>query len=349
MSIISSRANAYHDLRLFLIDCSGQIAYVKQMNIQNTSKPSLILLCGPTASGKTAVSVQLAKLFGGEIVGADSMQIYRRMDIGTATPTPAEQQQISHHMINIIDPEDHFDIVHYQKMASGVISQILARQHIPFVVGGTGLYIKALLHGIFESPELPAAFRLRLRERLEEEGNVALHEELQKKDPISALKIHPNDRYRILRALETVQITGETLFDRQNKHQFHPEFYRTLKIGLLLDRELLYDRIDQRVDQMVATGFSEEVRSLLESGVSPTAKSMQSIGYRHAVMFLQGILSADEWIEKMKQDTRRYAKRQMTWFRADPQIHWVHPGDTESMANLIRTFLQTETDKQENA
>ena len=319
------------------------------MTAENTSNPSVILLCGPTASGKTVVSLELAKLFSGEIVGADSMQIYRHMNIGTATPTREEQQQIPHHMINIIEPEETFDTVRYQKMAGDAISQILANGNIPFVVGGTGLYSKALLHGMFESPELPPEVRHHLRERLAQEGSVTLHEELRQKDSAAAAKIHPNDPYRIVRALEIIYITGGKLSDRQKAHQFQHEFYRTLKIGLLLPRELIYTRINQRVDKMVAAGFLEEVQHLLASGVSPTTKSMQSIGYRHAISFLQGTLSAGEWIEKMKQDTRRYAKRQMTWFAADPEIQWIAPNDIEPMANLICTFLHPETTPQENA
>jgi tRNA dimethylallyltransferase len=302
-------------------------------------KPKVIVICGPTGIGKTAVSINLAEKFGGEIVSADSMQIYRHMDIGTAKPTPEELAQIEHHMIDIVDPDEDFDAVQYSKQARSRIAEIVNRGLIPFVVGGTGLYIKALLHGLFQSKPVDPQIRTRLKQEAEENGSGFLFERLKKIDPAAAGRIHPNDSYRIIRALETIESSGKTISEHHQNHCFADDPFAALKIGLQMDRQNLYPRIDNRVDLMIEAGLVEEVKKLLAMGYSAELKSMQSIGYRHVDGFLEGRLSWDECVRTLKRDTRRYAKRQLTWFGADRDIIWQAPADVKNIISLVGKFL----------
>jgi tRNA dimethylallyltransferase len=303
-------------------------------------KPKVIIICGPTGVGKTAVGIELARRFGGEIISADSMQIYRHMDIGTAKPTPKELAQIAHHMIDIVDPDEDYDAVQFSKQGRDRILEIVNGNLIPFIVGGTGLYIKALLHGLFQSKPVDPQIRDRLNQEAEENGRGFLYERLKKIDPAAAGRIHPNDSYRIIRALETIESSGKPISKHHQSHGFEDQPFNALKIGLRRDREKLYGRIDQRVDLMIQAGLVAEVKKLLAMGYSAELKSMQSIGYRHVVEFLEEKLSWDEYVRTLKRDTRRFAKRQFTWFGADRQNYWYEPDQLNEIVRLVEGFLE---------
>ncbi len=301
-------------------------------------KPKIIVICGPTGVGKTAVAIEIAKAFNGEIVSADSMQIYRYMDIGTAKPTPYEQACIPHHMIDIVDPDEPFDAAQFEKTAHEVIRKLHERGITPFVVGGTGLYIKALVHGLFRARPADSNVRIRLKEAAKVHGTRFLHKHLSKCDPDAAEKIHPNDTYRIIRALEIYEVTGKTISKHHHEHKFKETFFKVLKIGLHSDRKILYDRINRRVDAMIDEGLLDEVKGLLGMGYSAKLKSMQSIGYRHMVNFIQGRISWEEALRTLKRDTRRYAKRQLTWFKADSEIVWSEPDRLKDIHRIIKNW-----------
>jgi tRNA dimethylallyltransferase len=305
----------------------------------DVGKPGIIVICGPTGIGKTAVAMTLASRFGGEIISADSMQIYRYMDIGTAKPTPDETARVTHHMIDIVDPDAPFDAARFAEMAQACIRGLKRRRVLPFVAGGTGFYIRALIHGLCKADPPPPELRRRLQQEARRSGSLALHEQLGRLDPDAARVIHPNDTYRITRALEVVLTSGEPLSARQAAHGFGASAFRYLKFGLHMERALLNERIDRRVEVMMAVGLSREVRSLLDRGFSGSLKSMQSIGYRHMVDYLEGRLSREAAVSTMKRDTRRYAKRQMTWFMRDPEVHWTSPDDIEAMSDRILQFM----------
>ena len=304
--------------------------------------PKVIVICGPTALGKTSAAIHLAKHFGGEIIGADSMQVYRYMDIGTAKPTMDEQARVKHHLIDVIDPDEHFDARKYAALSREKVMDLHGQKIIPFVVGGTGLYIKALFHGLFKTEALDSDVRSCLKSEVQTHGSAYLYKRLCRQDPDTAKKIHPNDTYRIMRALEVYALTGKTLAELHHAHDFKDSPFVVLKIGLHIQRELLYDRINKRVEMMINSGFVNEVKQLLTMGYSPKLKSMQSIGYRHMVNFIEGYCTWDETIRTLKRDTRRYAKRQLTWFNADPEVIWKEPESIEDIKGLIKKFLQGE-------
>jgi len=306
----------------------------------NIVKPKIIIICGPTALGKTSTAINLAGTFNGEIIGADSMQIYRYMDIGTAKPTTDEQSRVAHHMIDLIDPDEHFDARQFAEMAYEKIMKLYVGGVTLFVVGGTGLYIKALVHGLFKASRSDMHVRERLQEQARIYGADSLYQRLRRHDPDTAERIHPNDSYRIIRALEVHELTGKPITAFQQEHGFKDNRFRALKIGLHINREVLYDRINHRVDAMIDSGFLDEVKRLLEMGYSDDLKSMQSIGYRHLIDFIKGRCSWDETMRTLKRDTRRYAKRQLTWFKADPEIIWREPGQLREIQRLIKKFLQ---------
>jgi len=302
-------------------------------------KPKGIIICGPTGVGKTSFAIQLARLYQGEIIGADSMQIYRHMDIGTAKPSPTERSMVPHHMVDIVDPDEPFDAETYATLSLRIVMALRARQVVPFVVGGTGLYIKSLIYGLFGARPRDEALRMRLRQAAEKEGAKTLFERLKQVDPVTARKLHANDIYRIVRALEVYETSGKPISDYQQRHRFQENRVTTLKFGLHMDRNELYERIDERVDTMIQAGLLDEVRRLQESGYSGELKSMQSIGYRHMGDFLDGRLDWPETIRTLKRDTRRYAKRQMTWFKADREVAWVDPVVSDEIENTIKRFL----------
>ncbi|OGR12890.1 MAG: tRNA (adenosine(37)-N6)-dimethylallyltransferase MiaA [Desulfobacula sp. GWF2_41_7] len=299
----------------------------------------IIIICGPTGVGKTPLAVRVAQKFNGEIVGADSMQIYRHLNIGTAKPDPEEMDLVRHHLIDCIDPKDEFDAGRYVKLADKAIQDITSRGKIPIITGGTGLYIKALLNGLFRSESICTETLSRLALELKEKGVHALYEKLSECDPKAADRIHPNDSFRVIRAIEVFQTTGNRISDYQKRHSFHDHRYESLKIGLYLEREKLYDRINQRVDMMMNKGLLNEVLSMVENGYSFNLKSMQSIGYRHMAMFIQKKIDLPEAINLLKRDTRRYAKRQFTWFNKDKDIAWYNPLEINGIEKLIKDFL----------
>ena len=303
-----------------------------------TVKPKIIIICGPTAIGKTTVAIDLAQYFEGQIIGADSMQVYKYMDIGTAKPTAEEQGRVLHHMVDIVAPDEPFDAAQYAEWARAKIIALDQQKITPFVVGGTGLYIKALVYGLFDEKVSDPKVRARLKAEAEARGIEYLYERLSRMDPATAARLHPNDSYRILRALEVVATTGQAISVHHQKHGFLEQPFEILKIGLNIDRTLLYERINRRVDAMIAAGFLQEVKDLLARGYSADLKSMQSIGYRHMVDFIDGRFSWEECVRTLKRDHRRYAKRQLTWFGADPEIIWKDPGQIPEIQLLIEDF-----------
>jgi tRNA dimethylallyltransferase len=307
--------------------------------VPDSPKTKLVVICGPTGSGKTGFAIRLARQFRGEIVGADSMQIYRHMDIGTAKPTPAEQAAAPHHMIDVVDPDQDFDAAAYATMATDTIRRIIARGGTAFVVGGTGFYIKALIYGLFEDGPSDPAVRRRLKQQADSEAPGALHRRLEAVDRAAAARIHPNDTYRIIRALEVFAVTGEPLTVFQQRHGFRERRFDTLEIGISWPRPILYDRINRRVEAMMAQGFLEEVRQLLSSGYGSDLKSMQSLGYRHLAAVVRGDAALADAVTTLKRDHRRYAKRQLSWFGNRDAVHWLRPDQTAPAADLIRVFL----------
>lgn len=305
-----------------------------------SAKPSLVIISGPTCVGKTGVAIALAEPLCAEIISADAVQVYRHMDIGTAKPNEQQRTQVRHHLIDVVYPDEPFNAARFKTMAEVVISDLHQKGRPIFVVGGTGLYIKALTHGLFPAQEQDGVVQRKIRLEAENLGLEALYRRLQKVDPVAAERIHPNDTYRIMRALEVHQVTGQSISYHQRIHGFRDVRYRTLKIGLTMERSILYDRINRRVDLMLASGLLEEVKWLLDQGYPSTLKPMRSIGYRHMADFLEGRTPWDETVHLFKRDTRRYAKRQLTWFRADPEILWVQPGQIDVMRKKIDSFLR---------
>lgn len=301
-------------------------------------KNKVAVLVGPTAVGKTAVALELALELGAEIVNADSLQVYRELDIGTAKPTPSERALVPHHLVDVVDPPDPYDADRYSREGREVLADLHRRGVIPLVVGGTGLYLKALLSGLFAEGSPDTRIRQRLRQELTDRGLPALHERLKRLDPASAWRLHPHDTYRILRALEVMEATGEPLSALHESHQFRDAPYQTLKLGLIRPREELNQRIEARLEAMLAQGWLEEVRGLLDR-YPPDLKPLQALGYRHLIAFLQGRWSWEEAIELLKRDTRRYAKRQLTWFRGDPEVRWHSPDEVPEMLAALREFL----------
>ncbi|MCX5892765.1 MAG: tRNA (adenosine(37)-N6)-dimethylallyltransferase MiaA [Deltaproteobacteria bacterium] len=302
------------------------------------------ILLGPTAVGKTGVALQLAQRLGAEIVNADSLQVYRELDIGTAKPTPAERALAPHHLLDVAAPPEPYDADRYGVEGRKVLADLHRRQVPPLVVGGTGLYLKALLHGLFEAGAPNPTIRERLRQELHVLGLPCLHRRLAALDPVTAGRLHPHDTYRILRALEVMEATGRPLAELFAAHRFRDCPYRVLKLGLELPREELNERIELRVEAMLAQGLLAEVEELLRR-YPPDLKPLQSLGYRHLINFLQGRWSWEEAIEVLKRDTRRYAKRQLTWFRGDPEVRWLHPGQIEALAAALEEFFDTEVSR----
>lgn len=284
----------------------------------------ILVVTGPTATGKTALSVELAKKLGGEIVSADSMQIYRGMDIGTAKVTKAEMQNIPHHMIDIADPSEDYSVSRYVEEADAAVRGILSRGRLPIVAGGTNLYIDSLIAGLdFAEKAEDAALRESLNKQYDDIGGEAMLEHLRGFDPERAAKLHPADKRRIVRAVEIYILTGETITRHDEEMKKRPKRYDAVKIALTFaDRAVLYDRINARVDKMVSDGLFDEVKGLLDSGLSPESTSMQAIGYKEPAAYFRGEMSKDAAIELIKLSSRRYAKRQLTWLRRDTTVLW---------------------------
>ena len=309
---------------------------------------NLICIAGPTASGKTALSIALAKELDGEIVSCDSMQVYRRMDIGTAKPTLAEREGIPHHMLDVADPQEDFSVSRYCTMADPIVQEILARGKTAIVVGGTGLYMDALIRGNDFAPYPSTGRREELEALAQAQGIDAVLSQLQSVDPDSAARLHPSDRKRIIRAMEVYLETGQTITEHNRRTQAIPPKYDPVWFALEDEsRSDLYSRIDRRVLTMLEQGLLEEIRSLLDSGISPKATAMQAIGYKEFVAALSGSSTVEEAVAQVQQASRHYAKRQLTWFRRNPAIHWLVRKQgcaTEEILLLARQILH-ETDK----
>ena len=300
--------------------------------------PKILVITGPTASGKTALAVELAKKYNGEVVSADSMQIYRRMDIGTAKPTPDEMQGIPHHMIDVADPEEDFSVARYVDMAAAAVDGVLARGRLPILAGGTGLYIDSLLSGrTFAAFDGASPLRAELEERYAREGGEALLKELSGVDPESAARLHPNDAKRIVRALEVWLTTGKTITQHDRETRALPPRYDALTLFLDFERrEDMWDRIDRRVDRMMEAGLAGEVRALLDSGVPERCTAMQAIGYKEMVPVVSGDMAAEDAAAQIKLRSRQYAKRQRTWFRRDERAKPLIWGPVPDLAEVLQ-------------
>lgn len=286
------------------------------------TKKRLIVIVGPTAVGKTALSLTLAKQFNGEVISGDSMQVYKGMDIGTAKASPSERREVPHHLIDIVHPDEPFSVSQFQKLAKAAIDDISRRGRVPFLVGGTGLYIQAVTHGYrFSGAKADERIRARWRRYSERYGRKALHEALHRVDPESAKRLHPNDVRRVVRALEIAERTGKTMTEHLRDQQRDVP-YDILWIGLTMEREALYERINERVDAMIEEGMIDEVKRLREKDYTLDLVSMQGLGYKEIMLYLEGEWPLEEAIRQMKRNTRRFAKRQWTWFRRIDAIRW---------------------------
>lgn len=295
-------------------------------------KPRLLVLVGPTAVGKTKLSLRLAHEYGAEVISGDSMQVYRGMDIGTAKVTPEEQNGVPHHLIDIHDPDHAFSVAEFQERSRGLIADIHSRGKLPFIVGGTGLYVESVCYDYqFSEVESDDEFREEQRLYAEQHGNEALWERLREVDQESAQRLHPNDQRRIIRALEVFHISGERLSE-QLKVQKKQSPYELCIVGLTMDRALLYKRIEERIDLMMEQGLLEEVQRLRDQGYGMQHISMQGLGYKEILGYLEGATTLEEAILQLKQDTRRFAKRQLSWFRHMKDIEWVDVSNLENFS-----------------
>ena len=302
-------------------------------------QPQLVLISGPTATGKTALAIELATHCGAEIVSADSRQVYRYLDIGTAKPTPEQQAAAPHHLIDVVNPDEQFDSARFRVLALAAIHDILQRGKGALVVGGTGLYLRALTRGLFAGPQADPALRARLSEQEQSEGRGFLHHWLASVDPGAAARLHPNDTVRLIRALEVFLLSGIPMSQWQQNHGFRDRPFATLTISLVMERETLARRIEERCRQMVRDGLIEEVRRVWEMGYGPELSPLQTIGYAQIGEMLQGRCGLEDALARMARETRRLAKRQLTWLRAEPEVHWFAPTQIREITETVEMFL----------
>lgn len=316
-------------------------------------KKPLVVLTGPTAVGKTKASIGLAKAIGGEIISADSMQIYKHMDIGSAKIRPWEMEGINHYLVDELEPWEEFHVVRFQQMAKSAIDQIYANQHIPIVVGGTGFYIQALLYDIdFTENDGDDTYRRELEEEARTRGGRTLHDRLRQVDPEAADQIHANNVKRVIRALEFYRQTGQRISEHNERERKKESPYRFVYFVLNDERTKLYERIDRRVDQMLSEGLTDEVQSLREMGCTGDMVSMQGLGYKEILSYLSGEISLDEAVYLLKRDTRHFAKRQITWFKREREVIWINKDEygyneemiLEDMLGHIRAKLMQGND-----
>ncbi|MBO5573505.1 MAG: tRNA (adenosine(37)-N6)-dimethylallyltransferase MiaA [Clostridium sp.] len=311
-------------------------------------KKPLIVIAGPTASGKTALSIDLAGRIGGEIISADSMQVYRHMDIGSAKVTPEEMQGIPHHLIDVLDPTEEFNVVVFQKLAGEAIREIESRGHIPVIVGGTGFYIQALVYDIdFTETEEDSALREELAEIARLKGPGELHRLLEEADPASARAIHENNVKRMIRALEFYRQTGKRISEHNEQERGKESPWNLFYYVLTMERSLLYDRINRRVDRMMEQGLPEEVERLRQMGCRADMTSMQGLGYKELLAYLEHGGSLAETAERIKQNTRHFAKRQLTWFRRERDVRWLYADQMSEEEMLARITEDLRTGKPE--
>ena len=319
------------------------------MSVQNVTKdkPPLIILTGPTAVGKTGLSIALAKRVGGEIISADSMQVYRGMDVGTAKVTKEEMDGVPHHLIDILEPTEAFDVTMFQRLAGKAVQEILERGHLPILVGGTGFYIQALLYGIdFTDEEDSETPRGELRRELEciaetPEGLESLVEELRRVDPKALDTIHPNNKKRVIRAVEYYRIHKTPISAHNEAEREKSSIYNSRYFVLTMNREKLYQRIEQRIDLMLEQGLVEEVRRLHAAGCGKEHISMQGIGYKEILEYLDGEVTYEEAVTRLKTNTRHYAKRQLTWFRREKDVVWLNKDELGSDEEILQIILNS--------
>jgi tRNA dimethylallyltransferase len=303
-------------------------------------KPKILVITGPTASGKSELALRLAEQLNGEIICVDSLTVYRRLAIGSAKPTAEQQQRIPHHLLDIREPDQPFTAADFRVEATAVINDCLQRGKQPILAGGTGLYLRSLLRGLNDAPGADPTLRKKLTERGKQEGGGRLLAELAQVDPDTARRLHPNNIIRIIRALEVFQCSGIPLSHFHAEHQFSETPYHALQFCLDLPRKELYRRIDDRVDAMLANGLVAEVEQLLQNGVSPDCKPLQAIGYKEVLACLRGEFDQDQMIRLIKQNTRHFAKRQLTWFRSEPALQWVaYPENSATIESAAATFF----------
>lgn len=303
------------------------------------TKPILVIL-GPTAVGKSSLGMEMARRLGGEIINADALQVYKHLEIGTAKPTLEHRREIPHHLVDLLEPSDRFSAGDFARRARQAVTEIENRGHVPIVVGGSGLYLRALLEGLSAIPRGDEALRGKLAQRLDSEGLPVLHEELRRLDPETAERLAPADRQRILRALEVFHTSGRPLSEWIREQPIGHRPLRAFRIGLTLPRSILYDRIAERVLEMIEQGWVHEIEGILEKGVDPEAPAFQAIGYRQLVRYLSGELNLEDALNDIIRATRRYAKRQMTWFRKEKDIRWVSvlSATEEAIHSLLHDF-----------
>lgn len=309
----------------------------------NSPSDLLIVIVGPTAVGKSDAAIRLAEKINGEIVSADSRQIYKYMDIGTAKPTPEQRRRVVHHLIDLIEPDETYDAARFKRDAENSIKEIRERGRLPLLVGGTGLYIRAAVDGLFAGPSADRKLRFRLQTEVKLKGAAYLHQRLAKVDPLAAKRIHPHDYIRLIRALEVYEKTGEPISSLQKEWDGEKKQNHLVMIGLGCERTEIYHRIEQRVEKFFQYGLVEEVKSLLERGFSPQLPALQTLGYKEVVGFLEGEYPLEEVKYLIKRNTRRYAKRQLIWFRKDGRIGWINRvgGESpESVVERMKFFLK---------
>lgn len=309
--------------------------------MMETIKRPLVVLTGPTAVGKTALSIALAKSIGGEIISADSMQVYRRMDIGSAKITREEMAGVPHHLIDVLEPTEEFNVVVFQKLAKQAVGEIYGRGHIPIVVGGTGFYIQALLYDIdFTENDEDTALRQSLEEQARREGPEALYERLRAVDPESCESVHAHNIKRVIRAIEFYEKTGKKISDHNREQRQNASPYRFAYFVLTDSRDRIYQRINERVDLMMAQGLAEEVRALKEMGCRRDMVSMQGLGYKEILSALEGEISMEEAVYLIKRDTRHFAKRQLTWFRREKEVIWIDKTVFDQNGQMVLGVMQ---------
>lgn len=306
------------------------------------SSVPLIVLAGPTAVGKSSMALAVAERVGGEIIAADSMQVYRGLDIGTAKPSADERRRVPHHLLDLVEPNQSFTAADYARLASAAIADIRARGRLPILVGGTGLYLRALFRGLFSGPWEMTPLRETLYQEAERIGSATLHQRLETSDPEAAAAIHPNDLFRIVRALEVAAVSGRPIstLRAEARRNHKPILGPVLQFGLERNRQELYQRIEARVEAMMAQGLVREVQGLLDRGYSPVLRPLRAIGYRHMIGHLKEHISINDAVASLKRDTRRYAKRQLTWFRHEDEIEWLSVEGSAMNEHVLRLLVE---------
>jgi tRNA dimethylallyltransferase len=303
---------------------------------------TVIVIIGPTCSGKTYLSLQLSQLIPSEIISADSRQIYKFLEIGTAKLSKDELEKVPHHLIDILDPSENYNASMFEKDVEEKIEKIFSKNIMPIVVGGSGLYIKALIDGIFDTSDKDEAYRKELLQKRKELGNESLYNELKKVDPESAAKMLPQNWKRVMRALEVYHTTGEPIWKHHQKQSIEKvKKYQFKQYGLNWERETLYENINHRVDEMIEKGFVEEVKNILEIGYDRNLNSLNTVGYKEIIQYLEGEITLDRAIELIKRNTRHYAKRQLTWFRKDNRIQWFDINDVSELDQIAKKIIDS--------